>query len=30
VLSTFGTLSLRGLDAVMTIASPTDGEVFTA
>jgi transposase len=30
VLTTLGTLSLRGLDAVMTIASPTDGEVFTA
>jgi len=30
VLTTLATLSLRGLEAVMTIASPTDGEVFTA
>lgn len=30
VLTTLGALSLRGLEAVMTIASPTDGEVFTA
>jgi len=30
VLTTLGALSLRGLEAVMTIASPTDGAVFTA
>lgn len=30
VLTTLGALSLRGIEAVMTIESPTDGEVFTA
>ena len=30
VLTTLGALSLRGLEAAMTIAAPTDGEVFTA
>jgi len=30
VLTTLGALSLRGIQAVMTIESPTDGEVFTA
>ena len=28
VLTTLGTMSLRGIEAVMTIESPTDGEVF--
>jgi len=30
VLTTLGALSLRGIQAAMTIESPTDGEVFTA
>jgi len=30
VLTTLGALSLRGIEAAMTIESPTDGEVFTA
>ncbi len=30
VLTTLGAMSLRGIDAVMTIESPTDGEVFRA
>jgi transposase len=30
VLTTLGAMSLRGIDAAMTIESPTDGEVFTA
>ncbi len=30
VLTTLGTMSLRGIEAAMTIESPTDGEVFTA
>jgi len=30
VLTTLGALSLRGIEAVMTIESPTDGEVFLA
>jgi transposase len=30
VLTTLGTLSLRGLEAVMTIESATDGDVFLA
>ena len=30
VLTTLGALSLRGLEAAMTIAAPTEGEVFTA
>ena len=30
VLTTLGAMSLRGLEAVMTIESPTDGEVFLA
>jgi transposase len=30
VLTTLGTMSLRGREAVMTIESPTDGEVFVA
>lgn len=30
VLTTLGAMSLRGLEAVMTIESATDGEVFTA
>jgi transposase len=30
VLTTLGALSLRGIGAVMTIESATDGEVFTA
>ncbi len=30
VLTTLGTLSLRGLEAAMTIEAATDGEVFTA
>ena len=30
VLTTLGALSLRGIEAVMTIESPTHGEVFTA
>lgn len=29
VLTTLGAPSLRGIEAVMTIASPTDGEVCT-
>lgn len=29
VLTTLGAMSLRGMEAVMTIESPTDGEVFT-
>ena len=28
VLTTLGTMSLRGIEAVMTIESPTDSEVF--
>jgi transposase len=30
MLTTLGALSLRGIEAAMTIESPTDGEVFTA
>ena len=30
VLTTLGALSLRGIEAAMTIEAPTDGEVFTA
>jgi transposase len=30
VLTTLGAMSLRGIDAAMTIESATDGEVFTA
>ena len=30
VLTTLGTMSLRGIEAVMTIESPTDSEVFLA
>jgi len=30
VLTTLGALSRRGLEAVMTIALPTDGDVFLA
>ena len=30
VMTTLGAMSLRGLEAVMTIESPTDGEVFLA
>jgi len=30
VLTTLGTLSLRGMEAAMTIESPTDGDVFRA
>src|SRR5215472_16171467 len=30
VLTTLGTMSLHGVEAVMTIESPTDGEVFLA
>jgi len=30
VMTTLGAISLRGLEAVMTIESPTDGEVFLA
>lgn len=30
VLTTLGAMSLRGIDAVMTIESPTDGEIFAA
>ena len=30
VLTTLGTMSLRGIEAVMTIESATDGEVFEA
>ncbi len=30
VLTTLGAMSLRGIEAAMTIESPTDGEVFTA
>ena len=30
VLTTLGAMSLRGIDAAMTIESPTDGEIFTA
>jgi transposase len=30
ILTTLGAMSLRGIDAAMTIESPTDGEVFTA
>ena len=30
VLTTLGAMSLRGIDAAMTIASPTDGDVFAA
>jgi transposase len=30
VLTTLGGLSLQGIEAAMTIESPTDGEVFTA
>ncbi len=30
VMTTLGTLSLRGIEAAMTIESATDGEVFTA
>jgi len=28
VLTTIGTMSLRGIEAAMTIAAPTDGDVF--
>ena len=30
VLTTLGTMSVRGIEAVMTIESPTDSEVFLA
>jgi len=30
VLTTLGTMSVRGMDAVMTVASATDGDVFRA
>ena len=30
VLTTLGTMSLRGMEAVMTVAAATDGEVFRA
>ena len=30
VLTTLGTMSLRGMEAVMTVASATDGDVFHA
>jgi transposase len=30
VLTTLGAMSQRGIEAVMTISSPTDGDVFTA
>jgi DDE superfamily endonuclease len=30
VLTTLGAMSLRGIEAAMTIESPTDGEVFLA
>jgi hypothetical protein len=30
VMTTLGAMSLRGFEAVMTIESPTDGEVFLA
>ena len=30
VMTTLGAMSLRGLEAVMTIESPTDGEIFLA
>jgi transposase len=30
VLTTLGAMSQRGIEAVMTICSPTDGDVFTA
>ena len=30
VLTTLGAMSLRGIDAAMTVASATDGDVFTA
>jgi len=30
ILTTLGVMSQRGIEAVMTIASPTDGDVFTA
>jgi DDE superfamily endonuclease len=30
VLTTLGAMSLRGIHAVMTVASATDGDVFTA
>ena len=30
VLTTLGTMSLRGIEAVMTIEAATDGEIFTA
>ena len=30
MLTTLGAMSLRGIDAAMTIASPTDGDVFAA
>lgn len=30
ILTTLGAISLRGMEAVMTIESPTDGDVFTA